>query len=151
MGSVGHPIALHRSWRSYRHELYRGAAYRHGRIAMGHDPPPRAIGNSAARSYALLVATIAAGVAVFVLDTITHFELAVPVLYVVVVLMAARFLQPGGVALVALCCMAAAVASHLLTSPAPLSIDPLLNLLMGLAAIGIATYLALLNRSAEVA
>jgi PAS domain S-box-containing protein len=118
---------------------------------MGHDPPPRAIGNSAARSYALLVATIAAGVAVFVLDTITHFELAVPVLYVVVVLMAARFLQPGGVALVALCCMAAAVASHLLTSPAPLSIDPLLNLLMGLAAIGIATYLALLNRSAEVA
>jgi PAS domain S-box-containing protein len=118
---------------------------------MGHDPPPRAIANSATRPYALLVATIAAGVAVFVLDTITHFELAVPVLYVAVVLMAARFLRPGGVALVALGCMAAAVASHLLTSPEPLSLDPLLNLLMGLAAIGIATYLALLNRSAEVA
>jgi PAS domain S-box-containing protein len=117
---------------------------------MGHDPPPRAIANSAARSYALLVATIAAGIAIFVLDTITHFELAVPVLYVVVVLMAARFLQPSGVALVALGCMAAAVASHLLSSPAPLSINPLLNLLMGLAAIGIATYLALLKRSAEV-
>jgi PAS domain S-box-containing protein len=117
---------------------------------MGHDPPPRAIANSAARSYALLAATIAAGIAIFILDTITHFELAVPVLYVVVVLMAARFLQPGGVALVALGCMAAAVASHLLSSPAPLSINPLLNLLMGLAAIGIATYLALLKRSAEV-
>jgi PAS domain S-box-containing protein len=121
------------------------------RIAMGHDPPPRAIANSAPRPYALLVATIAAGVVVFILDTITHFELAVPVLYVAVVLMAARFLQPGGVALVALGCMAAAVASHLITSPSPLSTDPLLNLLMGLAAIGIATYLALLNRSAEVA
>lgn len=121
------------------------------RIAMGHDPPPRAIANSAPRPYALPVATIAAGVAVFVLDTVTHFELAVPVLYVAVVLMATRFLQPGGVTLVALGCMAAAVASHLITSPSPLSTDPLLNLLMGLAAIGIATYLALLNRSAEVA
>jgi PAS domain S-box-containing protein len=117
---------------------------------MGYDPPSRASANSAARSYALLVATIAAGGTIFVLDTITHFELAVPVLYVVVVLMAARFLRPGGVALVALGCMAAAVVSHLLTRQGPLSIDPLLNLLMGLAAIGIATYLALLNRSAEM-
>jgi PAS domain S-box-containing protein len=121
------------------------------RIVMAHDPRPRAVANSAARSHALLVATIAAGVTIFVLDTITYFDLAVPVLYVVVVLMAARFLQPSGVALAALACMAAAVVSHLLTNPAPLSIDPLLNLLMGLAAIGIATYLALLNRSAAVA
>jgi PAS domain S-box-containing protein len=146
MGSGRHPVALNRSWR-----YYRGRYIAVQRIAMGHDLPPRAIANSAARPYALLVATIAAGVVIFVLDTITHFELAVPVLYVAVVLVAARFLQPGGVALVALACVAAAVASHLLTSPALLSIDPLLNLLMGLAAIGIATYLALLNRSAEVA
>jgi PAS domain S-box-containing protein len=120
------------------------------RIVMGHDPRPRATANSAARSRALLVATIAAGVAIFVLDTITDSQSAVPVLYILVVLMAARFLQPGGVVLAALGCMAAVVAGHL-TNPAPLSIDSLLNLLIGLAAIGVATYLALLNRSAVVA
>jgi len=102
-----------------------------------------------ARPYLLPVGTAAAAIATFIVDTITGFEIAVPVLYVPVVLMAARFLQPRGVLLVALGCMALAAVSHVLTRHGPLWTPALVNLLMGLSAIAIATYLALIHQSTE--
>src|SRR5712691_3201574 len=113
---------------------------------MDRKLPSRAI----ASSYVLPVATAAAAIAIFVLDTIATLEIAVAVLFVAVVLMAARLLRTRGVLLVALGCAALAVLSHLMSRHGDLSITALVNLLIGLTAIGIATYLASLNQSAEM-
>jgi PAS domain-containing protein len=70
---------------------------------------------------------------------------------VAVVLIAARFLQRRGVLLVALGCGGLAVESYAISLQGPPSTVALVNLVIGLAAIGISTYLALLNQASEIA
>jgi two-component system, LuxR family, sensor kinase FixL len=102
-------------------------------------------------SFILAIATIAITIAIFVADTVTHFEIAVSALYGAVVLLAVRFLEPRGVLLVAAGCIALAVLSHLLTRHAGLSVIALANLLVGILVIGITTYLSLQNQSTQIA
>ena len=97
----------------------------------------------------ILAGTIAAGI--FILDTVAPLDVALAVLYVAVVLIAARFLQRRGVLLVALGCGGLAVASYAISLQGPPSTVALVNLVIGLAAIGISTYLALLNQASEIA
>ena len=54
-------------------------------------------------------------IAVFVVDTVTPLDIAVAVLYVVVVLMAANYFQLRGVLLVAMGCLALTVVSFLVS------------------------------------
>ena len=56
-------------------------------------------------------------IGIFIADTFTHLEIAVAVLYVSVVLMAARFLQARGVLLVSAGCIGLTVLSFFLSSP----------------------------------
>jgi PAS domain S-box-containing protein len=96
----------------------------------------------------ILAGTIAVGI--FILDTLAPLDIALAVLYVAVVLIAARFLRRRGVLLVALGCVGLAVLSHAVSLQGPPSTVALLNLIIGLTSIVFAAYLALLNQAAEM-
>ena len=100
-------------------------------------------------STGLPVLAAAFAIAVFIGDTVTSLEIAVGVLYVAVVLMAARFLHRRGVVLVSAGCVGLVVLSLILT--AQYTEDGLINTLVCIAAIGIVTILVLQSQSAEVA
>ena len=87
-------------------------------------------------SLVLPITTIAIAIAIFVVDTLAHFEIAVSALYGAVVLLAVRFLDARGVLLVAAGCIALAILSHLLSRHGELSIIALANLLVGILVIG---------------
>jgi two-component system, LuxR family, sensor kinase FixL len=95
------------------------------------------------------MAAAALAIAIFIVDTVTTLDIAVAVLYVVVVLMAANFLQRRGVLLVGLGCMTLTVVSYLLSHG--LTADTaLVRCLMSLSAIGATTFLAVKNQSTNV-
>jgi PAS domain S-box-containing protein len=96
----------------------------------------------------VLVGAIALTVGIFIIDTATTLDIAIAVLYVVVVFAAANFLQRRGVLLVAAGCVALAVLSFLLSHG--LSADTaLVRCFVSIAAIAATTYLALKNQSAN--
>jgi len=98
----------------------------------------------------LPVATAALAIAIFVLDTATDLEIAVPVFYVAVVLMSVRFCRRRGVLLVGIGCMALTLLSHVLTRVGSPQAG-LINGVISFSAIGATTYLALQIKSAEAA
>ena len=87
-------------------------------------------------------------IAVFIVDTVTPLDIAVAVLYVVVVLLAANYFQLRGVLLVSMGCLALTVLSYLLTHGVAAD-AALARCLMSIAAIGATTILALKNQSAN--
>jgi PAS domain S-box-containing protein len=97
----------------------------------------------------LPVATAAFATGVFIADTVTPVEIAVAVLYVAVVLMAARFCRARGIALVAAGCVGLTVLSFLLSPHRGVIAEGLIDMAIGIAAIGLTTVLALHSRSAE--
>ncbi len=103
------------------------------------------------RQFALAILAGLVALTVFALDTATNFEIAVSVLYVAVVLLAVRFLDVRGVLAVAGACIVLAILSHVATRQGPLYVPVLVNLIIGIIAIVIATYLALQNESAHKA
>lgn len=87
-------------------------------------------------------------VAIFAIDTISTFDIAIAVLYAVVVLMGASFLQRRGVLILSAVCLALTVLSYLVSHQ--LTADTaLVRCLMSLSAIGATTFLALKNQSAD--
>ncbi len=98
----------------------------------------------------LPTATAALAAGIFILDTATGLDIAVDVLYVIVVLMAAGFCQKRGIIIVSAGCMALTVLSFFLTFTASPSTD-VINDALGLVAIGATTYLVLRIKSAETA
>ena len=89
-------------------------------------------------------------IAVFVVDTVTPLDIAIAVLYALVVLAAASYFQLRGVLLVSMGCLALTVvsflATHGFTADAALA-----RVFMSIAAIGATTFLALRNQSANTA
>lgn len=86
--------------------------------------------------------------AIFAVDTIAPLDIAIAVLYVLVVLMAANFCQRRGVMLVAAGCLALTLTSYLYQH----RFEPdtaLVRFLMSVAAIGATTFLALKNQTAN--
>jgi signal transduction histidine kinase len=93
------------------------------------------------------VMPIAAGlfaVAVFVIDTLTTLDIAIAVLYVVVVLVSANYLSRHGVVIVAACCLTLTVTAYLLSHGLTTG-NALLRCFVSLSAIAITTVLALRN------
>src|SRR5947209_8609506 len=88
-------------------------------------------------------AAIAAGI--FIFDTLTPLEVAAGTLYVAVVLLAVRFLDTSGVLLVAAGCVVLMIVSFFLTQHTGSSVSDYVNLLIGIAATALATYLALID------
>lgn len=80
---------------------------------MTHQAPSSAKATSRLLPFA--TATFAGGI--FVADAITSLEIAVPVLYVLVVLMAARSFQARGILLVSVGCLVLTVLGFFLTPP----------------------------------
>jgi PAS domain S-box-containing protein len=105
--------------------------------------------NTSSAVLPVLAGTIATGI--FIVDTVAPPEVALAVLYVAVVLIAARFLQRRGVLLVALGCAGLAVLSHVVSLQGPSSTVALVDLTIGVGAIGISAYLALINQASEMA
>jgi PAS domain S-box-containing protein len=92
----------------------------------------------------------AIGVGIFLVDTFTTLDIAIAVLYVVVILVAANFLQRSGVIVVGMLCAALTVLGYLVSHG--LSADTaLLRCVVSLFAITIATVLALRNQEATAA
>ncbi|HWC18999.1 MAG TPA: PAS domain S-box protein, partial [Terriglobales bacterium] len=87
-------------------------------------------------------------IAVFIIDTVTPLDIAVAVLYVVVVLLATQYFSRRGVLMVALGCIALTVLSYALTHEPEID-EAAGRCLVSIAAIGAATFLALKNQSAN--
>ena len=100
-------------------------------------------------AYGIPAATAAIAAGIFVLDTVTRITAAVPVLYVAVILMAARFLKPRGLLLVAAGCVALTVLSFILSRGPGDELVASFNDMLGFSAIAITTFLVLRNQAAE--
>ncbi|MGO9339173.1 MAG: PAS domain-containing protein [Terracidiphilus sp.] len=96
------------------------------------------------------VATALLAAAIFVADTVTPFEFSVSVLYVVVILMAGRFLRRRGTALVAAICVILALTSAVLTPPKGEALLGVANTLISIAAITITSFLVLQGQAREL-
>ena len=103
---------------------------------------------NAAASPMLPLAAGALAIGIFLFDTISTVEIAIAVVYVVVVLIAAVFLGRRDVLIVSAACVALSVLSYVLTHEIRAD-AALMRRLVSLSAIGIATVLALMNQSAH--
>jgi PAS domain S-box-containing protein len=99
----------------------------------------------------LPVATAVVAIAIFIADTVTDVDIAYAVLYVVVVLMAARFLSARGVMLVAAGCLGLTVVSYLLTATTGRPFEGIVNTLISLGAILLTAVLAVQAQKATEA
>jgi two-component system, LuxR family, sensor kinase FixL len=88
-------------------------------------------------------------IAIFIIDTVTPIDIAVAVLYVVVVLVAARYLSRRNVLAVALGCVALTLLSYALTHEPEID-ESAGRCLMSITAIAATTFLALKNQSVSV-
>jgi signal transduction histidine kinase len=114
---------------------------------MNHTSPPSALRNWPASPL------IAGGLAIviFAIDTFTPLDIAIAVLYVIVVLMAANFLRRRGVILVSLACAGLTVLSFILQHGYWDTSDSIGRTLVSLTAIGVTAILALNRQRAEEA
>ena len=93
-------------------------------------------------AWVLPLATIAIATAIFIADTITELDIACPVFYTAVVLIAAQFCSKRGIVFVGLACIALTLLSDLLTIEVAPSQAGVINTCISLAAIAATTYLA---------
>ena len=120
-------------------------ACKRGTAVMNRTSPPSALSNwPASRLIAVALAII-----IFAIDTFTPLDIAIAVLYVIVVLMAANFLRRRGVILVALACAGLTVLSFILQHGYWDTSDSIGRTLVSLTAIGVTTILALNRQRAE--
>jgi PAS domain S-box-containing protein len=94
--------------------------------------------------YAILPLAVAAGI--FFIDTFTKLDIAIAVLYVVVVLVSAGFLNRKGILAVGGICMFLAVLSYLIVHGRMEPGSPAVRCLISLCVIGITTFLTVTNQ-----
>src|SRR5262245_60568209 len=97
----------------------------------------------------LAVIAVVIAIGIFVIDTFTPTDIAIAVLYVVVVLIAATLCQRRGVVLVSSTCLALTVLSYLVQHT-PAADTALVRCLMSVSAISATTFLALKIQSANM-
>src|SRR5215469_5387556 len=103
--------------------------------------------NSFFKSARLPIATGVLATAIFIADTVTRIDIAVAVLYVLVVLLAARFCGPSPVIPVALGCVALTILSYLITRSSGPAVEGMVNTIIGIAAIALITPLVLKDQA----
>lgn len=103
------------------------------------------------RSVSTLMYVFSAAVttAIFIADTITSLQIAVAVLYVVVVLMAAELFSKRGVIAVSILCMLLTLIAFFMSHGATLHSSAFARCLISLAAIAITTVLAVKSQTAK--
>jgi signal transduction histidine kinase len=97
----------------------------------------------------LPTAAILLAAAIFVVDTITDLEIAVPVFYTAVILISVRFCTRRGVVFVGLGCIALTLLSDILTPQTSASAAGVINTTISILAIISVTYLVLKTEAAE--
>jgi len=103
-------------------------------------------------TWVLPLTAIVLATAIFIADTITELEIACPVFYTAVVLIAARFCKKRGIVFVGVACIALTLLSDLLTIDGAPSQAGAINTCISLAAIAATTYLAVkIEREKEAA
>ena len=120
-------------------------ACKRGTAVMNRTSPRSALSNWPASPF--IAGALA--IIIFVIDTFTPLDIAIAVLYVIVVLMAANFLRRRGVILVALACAGLTVLSFILQHGYWDGSDSIGRNLVSLTAIGVTTILALNRQRAE--
>ena len=103
--------------------------------------------NSFFKSARLPIATGVLATAIFIADTVTRIDIAVAVLYVVVVLLAAKFCSPSPVMLVAVGCVILTILSYLITRSSGPAVEGMVNTIIGIAAIALITPLVLKDQA----
>jgi class 3 adenylate cyclase len=101
------------------------------------------------RAYLPFLFGAALAITIFVLDTVSPLQIAVAVLYVVVIFVAATYLQRRGVLIVSAACFGLTIASYFLIHGFRFDGTSHWRAFMSLAAIVITTVLALMNQSAN--
>ena len=101
------------------------------------------------RSAALPLATAILAIAIFIVDTITPYEISAATFYVVVVLLSLRFCRTQGVITISAICVVLTVVSYVLT-PGGNFETGIVNTSISLLAIAATTYLAVKSESARV-
>jgi signal transduction histidine kinase len=99
----------------------------------------------------LPLAALTLAIGIFVVDTMTDLELAVPAFYTAVVLMSVRFCKKRGVILVGIGCIALTLLSDYLTSNTASTEAGFINTWISLSAIATTVYLGLKIESARAA
>jgi signal transduction histidine kinase len=99
----------------------------------------------------LPIAAVALALGIFIIDTLTDLELAVPAFYTAVVLMSVRFCKARGVILFGLACIALTLLSDLLTFNTATTKAGVINTGISLIAIVTTVYLALKIESVRAA
>ena len=94
-------------------------------------------------AWVLPFSAIVLAAVIFIADTVTDLEIAVPAFYTVIVLIAVRFCKKRGVVLVGVGCIALTLLSDLVTIDLPPSQAGIINTCISLLAIAATTYLAL--------
>ena len=97
----------------------------------------------------LPVIAIVLAVAIFVVDTVTDLEIAVPVFYTAVILISVRFCTRRGVIFVGLGCIGLTLLSDILTPQPSASAAGIINTTISVLAIVSITYLVLKTEAAE--
>jgi two-component system, LuxR family, sensor kinase FixL len=87
-------------------------------------------------------------VAIFLLDTLTTFDIAIAVLYVIVVLLSVNFANQTGLVLIGAACMGLTLLSFLVSHTVDLPADSIGRCFVSLSAIGITTFLAFRAKAA---
>ena len=90
----------------------------------------------------LPITAIALASGIFIADTITELEIALPAFYTAVVLISVRFCKKRGVIFVGIACIALTLVSDMLTMDTAPSEAGIINTAIGLLAIAATTYLA---------
>ena len=98
----------------------------------------------------LPIATAVLAVGILVADTVTRVDIAVAVLYVAVVLLAARFYSPSRVLLVGTGCVALTILSYLITRSSGPVVEGIANMLISIGTIALITPLVLKNQTREL-
>jgi two-component system sensor kinase FixL len=96
-------------------------------------------------TFTLAVATAALAAVIFIADIVTTLDIAIAIatLYVVVVLLAARFCRPRGVVLVRLGCVGLTIVSSAIAPPIHQTAETFMNDCISVASIGLVTTMAL--------
>jgi len=111
---------------------------------------PAASGQSGIiRIVALPLTTAILTIAIFIIDTVTPYEISAATFYVVVVLLSSRFCRTQGVVTASIICAVLTIVSFVLTPDGNLR-SGIANTLISLVAIGATTYLAIKIESARV-
>ena len=103
------------------------------------------------RALLLPVVTLALAIGIFVVDTITDLDIAIPAFYSAIVLLSVSFCRKTGVVFVGVGCIALTLLSDLLTVNTGVSGAGVINTAVSLLAIASTTFLAVKIQSGKVA